>query len=137
MRKCKLLALLAVGLILVSVRGVVIAWREFNRVDLRVSYGDYRRVERGMSHAEVESILGGLPETRSSDWWGSGTGTLEWEGCAGSARVAFDDTGKVVDKEYLPRVDWDAADSAARERIRNEWRKIRPWSIWPRQKVRE
>jgi hypothetical protein len=106
-------------------------WREYWSDVLTVSYADYCQVQMGMNPAEVASVLGGPATYRWHTSWISPKDTFTWEGCAGSAIVEFDEAGKVVNKCYWPRVDWDNADPVAKERLRREWRRYR----W--QRVRE
>jgi hypothetical protein len=104
---------------------LVYLWREYwSEVPaLTVSFGEYCRVQRGMTRAEVGAVFGGPPTSRRSraGCWLEGAVTT-WEGCAGSADIVFDDGGKVVDKCYCIQSDWDRADPASKEQIRREWR---------------
>jgi hypothetical protein len=107
------------GLILLLV--LVLLWRQYKSAHLRVAYSDYCRVERGMSRAEVESVFDGPAWTVRHDSWLPWAGTFVWEGYAGSARVTFDATGRVIDKEHSPRVDCESADALTRKKIRDHW----------------
>jgi hypothetical protein len=108
------------GLLLLNV------WRVFWLDVPTVSYEDYCRVQKGMSRAEVESVFGcsGSPNDKvTSVRW-----VACWEGCAGTAVMNFDENGKIIDKMYLPRVDWDKAGPADRQKIRGEWRQYQ-WQL--------
>jgi hypothetical protein len=78
----------------------------------RVSFGDYSRVQMGMTQAEVETIFGGPAPRNESLHWGpvfngpnvpaSAWIMLKWDGYEGHAGVTFDKAENVIDKSYTP-----------------------------------
>jgi hypothetical protein len=91
---------------------------------LTVSYAEYCRVRPGMNQGEVDSMFGGSASVSAANNAIRKTESFDWDGCAGTTYVEFDQGGRVIAKQYFPRADWDDADATARKQIRSEWRRI-------------
>jgi hypothetical protein len=67
----------------------------------RVTFANYRKVEQGMTEAEVGSLLGGRGVTTYRE--GPGRKHLIWAGPRANIQVWFDGHGRVVSKVFSER----------------------------------
>jgi hypothetical protein len=62
-----------------------------------VTEAKFRRLNEGMTEAEVSGVFGISPRHGAL-----APAVLEWNGRAGSAVIVFDDSGKLIEKSWIP-----------------------------------
>jgi hypothetical protein len=127
-RKRKVLAAVAVGALALVGADAFLVLRP--RPPSRVTWGNFERIEHGMSRAQVEAILGpasGEPadNTIAATAVGPGGTVAAWVGDEWSITVGFDRTDAAVSLGFAAAAPYK---ESAFDNMR--WRLKRQWELW-------